>query len=241
MLDLATLRGLVPELAQVPTLIYFHENQFEYPLRAKASEHRILNAQLTSIVTATCANRVLFNSEFNRRSFLSGADKFIKRMPDGLSPAIVHDIDNKSGVLPVPIHAGSEEQNSPSLINADNNEEVNSVDLVWAHRWEFDKQPDVFFNALEKLYAMPGFKTAGLRVRLHVMGQSFREVPTCFRHAQECGIHDIKTWGYQTTDDYYRILATSDFVISTALHDFQGLGMIEAIYRGCIPVAPNRS
>jgi len=242
MLDLATIRGLVPELARLPTLIYFHENQFEYPLRDTTPEHRILNAQLTSIVTALCADRVLFNSEYNRRSFLSGAHKFIKRMPDGLSPTIPHDIEKKSAVLSVPIYSDTGVHGNCNLSNSEigNDKHVNTVDLVWAHRWEFDKQPEVFFNALEKLYAMPGFKTSGVCVRLHVMGQSFREVPDCFRKAQKCGIHNVKTWGYQNREDYYRILASSDFVISTALHDFQGLGMIEAIHRGCIPVAPNR-
>jgi len=31
MVDLATLKGIVPRLAAIPTLLYFHENQFAYP------------------------------------------------------------------------------------------------------------------------------------------------------------------------------------------------------------------
>ena len=31
MVDLCTLRGLVPALTRLPTLLYFHENQFAYP------------------------------------------------------------------------------------------------------------------------------------------------------------------------------------------------------------------
>ena len=31
MVDLATLRGLVPALAGLPSILYFHENQFAYP------------------------------------------------------------------------------------------------------------------------------------------------------------------------------------------------------------------
>ena len=31
MVDLATLRGLVPALTALPSLLYFHENQFDYP------------------------------------------------------------------------------------------------------------------------------------------------------------------------------------------------------------------
>jgi len=242
MVDLATLRGLVPELASVPALVYFHENQFDYPLRDTASENRILNAQLSSIVTACCANRVLFNSEYNRRSYLSGTHQFIKRMPDGLSPTIADDIENKSAVLPVPIHVDSEADSGRNQtdLSSDNDENTKTVDLVWAHRWEFDKQPDVFFNALEKLYNMPDFREADVSVHLHVMGQSFRQVPDCFQRAKDSGIHDVKTWGYQSREDYCRVLANADIVISTALHDFQGLSMIEAIHQGCIPVAPNR-
>lgn len=242
MVDLATLRGLVPELASVPALVYFHENQFDYPQREAVSEHRIINVQLSSIVTAFCANRVLFNSEYNRRSFLSGARQFIKRMPDGLSSTIACDIEKKSVVLPVPIHADitTPRRDCHSKFSGRYKKDNNCVDLVWAHRWEFDKQPDVFFNALEKLYAMPEYVASSVSVRLHVMGQSFRQVPDCFQWARERGIHNVKTWGFQSRADYYQVLAKSEITVSTALHDFQGLSMIEAIHQGCIPVAPNR-
>lgn len=36
MTDLATLRGLVSQLTEVPSLVYFHENQFAYPERKHA-------------------------------------------------------------------------------------------------------------------------------------------------------------------------------------------------------------
>ncbi len=242
MVDLATLRGLVPELATVPALVYFHENQFEYPLRYAALEQRLLNAQLSSIVTALSANRVLFNSEYNRHTFLSGTRKFIKRMPDGMSPDILSHIKRKSAVLPVPIATKTDVHSNISFCTTKSGKgkDINCVDLIWAHRWEYDKQPEIFFDALEKLYNMPDFKVLRLDVRLHIMGQSFRKMPDCFKQAKNRSRHNIETWGYQKRDEYYRILTDSDFVISTALHDFQGLGMLEAIHRGCIPVAPNR-
>lgn len=193
MLDLATLRGLVPELTRIPALIYFHENQFDYPLRDAVSEHRILNAQLSSITTACCADRVLFNSEYNRQSFLSGARKMIKRMPDGLSLDILQDIEEKSDVLPVPIHAKEKAHDDHTIEASENgkDKDANVVNLVWAHRWEFDKQPEVFFSAMEKLYDMPDFKALTIDVRLHVMGQSFRKIPECFQHAETAGIHNL--------------------------------------------------
>ena len=32
----------------------------------------------------------------------------------------------------------------------------------------------------------------------------------------------------------------SDFVVSTSLHDFQGLSILEAVSRGCLPLLPKR-
>ena len=51
----------------------------------------------------------------------------------------------------------------------------------------------------------------------------------------------IQTWGY--LDDrasYLACLHQSDVVVSTALHEFQGLSILEAMACGCVPLAPNR-
>ena len=72
------------------------------------------------------------------------------------------------------------------------------------------------------------------------MGQSFREVPTCFTDFRNDNNEVVATWGHQPADVYRQVLERSDIVVSAALHDFQGLGMLEAIAAGCIPVAPDR-
>ena len=48
------------------------------------------------------------------------------------------------------------------------------------------------------------------------------------------------TWGYQPRAAYLTVLQKADIVVSCAAHDFQGLGMLEAISHGCVPVAPAR-
>ncbi|MCB1646925.1 MAG: DUF3524 domain-containing protein, partial [Pseudomonadales bacterium] len=58
MTDLATLKGLVPELAGTPVVVYFHENQFAYPSR-QAGEH-LIERQMTSIYSALAADRLVF-------------------------------------------------------------------------------------------------------------------------------------------------------------------------------------
>ncbi len=224
MVDLATLRGLVPTLAQVPALLYFHENQFAYPTRKPSSN--IVNAQLTSIYSALCATQILFNSRFNRDTFFDGAAALLKKMPDGVPNGLLDQIEPKARVLPVPIEPAGRSVGDRSW--------EGPIEVVWNHRWEYDKQPQVFFDALRLL------KRKGHDLRLHVMGQSFRNVPECFGHAKAEFARDIVTWGHQPAKHYRQVLHRAHVVVSTALHDFQGLSMLEAIQRGCVPVAPDR-
>ena len=39
---------------------------------------------------------------------------------------------------------------------------------------------------------------------------------------------------------YQQLLQQSHVVLSTALHEFQGLAVLEAVASGCIPLVPNR-
>ena len=64
MVDLASLRGLVPKLATVPTLLYFHENQFADP--AEHQRHDNIEPKIVPLYAALCADAVVFNSVFNR-------------------------------------------------------------------------------------------------------------------------------------------------------------------------------
>ena len=227
MVDLANLRGLLPHLADIPTLVYFHENQFEFPTNSKNSYNsNAVNAQLTSIYTLLAADQVLFNSAFNKKTFFAGANRLFKKLPDGIEKGILKKAEISSKVIPVPIAKNYYRTNKLTFSEP--------VEIVWNHRWEFDKQPAVFFNALAKL------KRQGIAFKLHVMGQSFRQVPECFEEAQSLFKDEIVSWGFQTKDKYQAVLSSADLVISTALHDFQGLSMLEAIASGCYPIAPNR-
>lgn len=225
MVDLCGLRGLLPALSRIPTILYFHENQFAYPVRKPSSN--IINAQLVSIYSALCANSVLFNSHYNRQTFFSGANALFKKMPDGVPANATTDIENNSDVLPVPIH-------SPVTVKAPAYNKDTVLEIVWNHRWEYDKQPEVFFAAMTLL------QQRGVPFVLHVMGQSFRESPPCFAEAKKSLHEHIATWGFQPKNSYEKILQQANVVVSCAAHDFQGLGMLEAISHGCVPIAPAR-
>jgi glycosyltransferase involved in cell wall biosynthesis len=232
MVDLASLKGFIPQLGQTPSLVYFHENQFEYPLSDGSSHSNskanAVNAQLTSIYSALAADKVVFNTHYNRNSFFSGAKRFLKRLPDKLPEELLTFTEKNSKVLAVPINDVQKTEKPKHRV-------FNEVPhIVWNHRWEYDKQPDVFFSALKLL------KQSGQKFKLHIMGQSFRQVPECFHAAKLDFAEEILTFGFQSKPQYEAVLNTCDIVVSSALHDFQGLSLMEAISSGCTPIAPNR-
>ena len=225
MVDLATLRGIVPKLAATPAILYFHENQFAYPESGHA--HPSVEAQITSIYSGLAADRIAFNSAYNRDSFLAGARALIKKMPDHAPLALLDQLGEKSRILPVPL--------DESCFETRKKEEGAPLTLLWNHRWEYDKGPDRLHLLLQKL------ETARLEFRIHIIGQQFRIYPEIFDAIRSQFPHRIGAWGFiEDRIAYLDILRNSDIAMSTALHDFQGVALLEATACGASPVAPNR-
>lgn len=107
--------------------------------------------------------------------------------------------------------------------------------IVWAHRWEHDKGPELFFQTLYQLAEL------GLHFKVSVLGETFSEVPGVFEEAWT-RIHDhIVHWGYQESrQEYISILKAADVAVSTAEHEFFGVSMLEAVQYGCYPLCPNK-
>jgi glycosyltransferase involved in cell wall biosynthesis len=243
MVELAELKGIVPSLARTPSVVYFHENQFDYPERhvRKESQHYKLN----NLYTALAADRVLYNSEYNRDSYIAGAREYLEAMPDFVPEGIVESIADKASLLPVPLEERcfvKKTGRRQPFDSAQGPEHVEGeaggskpLEIVWNHRWEYDKAPERFFDVL---YRLAG---DGLPFKVHVMGQRFREVPDVFEQAEEMLQGRIATWGFvERAEDYRRILSEADVAVSTALHDFQGLALLEAVAAGCVPLVPDR-
>lgn len=232
MVDLATLRGLVPQLAQIPTLLYFHENQFAYPISERPQSNKNVEPQMVQIYSALAADRLCFNSDFNRQTFLSGVDALMKKLPDGVPKNLVERLQEKSAVLPVGMYSEGVAvvKDKVSMVQGD------PITFVWNHRWEYDKGPD---RLLAFLKAMP----AELDLRFHILGQSFRRKPAEFDQIRTLleARKWLGQWGYvESKDKYQYLLSHSRFVLSTSIHDFQGLSILEAVESGCLPILPNR-
>ncbi|TNF48712.1 DUF3524 domain-containing protein [bacterium] len=226
MVDLAGLRGLIPEISQIPTAVYFHENQFAYPERLERKEGQ--NYQLTNIFTALAADRVLFNSQYNRQSMLDGIRTLLRMMPDCIPSGVLETVEDRSEVIPVPLEDHCYLKHVPAA-------DGSPLTLVWNHRWEHDKAPERFFRVMFELV------DRDIPFRVHIMWQRFRDCPPIFEQARERLRDQIITWGYVSDEERYRrILSTSDVIISTSLHDFQGLAVLEAVAAGCVPLVPDR-
>lgn len=224
MLDLAEFRGLAPGAVHaLPAVAYFHENQLTYPVRVE--KERDLHFGLTNLTTALAAGEVWFNSAFHRDQFLDAIPAVLKRMPDYQPFEAADQIRAKSTIQPQGI-----EPMPPR-----GNRRRGPLRILWAARWEFDKDPETFFEALEIARA------AGVEFRLSVLGERFKRVPEVFARARESFAGNIDLWGYlPRRADYVVALAEADVAVSTARHEFFGVGAVEAIAAGCFPLMPRR-
>ncbi|HHB75897.1 MAG TPA: DUF3524 domain-containing protein [Desulfobulbus sp.] len=228
-LDVAVLRSLLAAKGiKVPVAVYFHENQFAYPGRIRdPSFFQFTNINWTTGLTA---DRLFFNSLFNFESFLSGIQLFLKKVTDVDLDFCLDLIRQKSSVLypgidfsAIDLHFSVAGRNDTPVI-------------VWNHRWEHDKDPETFFSALLEL------QKEHVDFNVIVLGQHFDRRPKIFSLAEEQLRRDnrIIHFGYvQSRDQYARLLCRGDLVVSTALHEFFGISMLEGVRAGCRPLVPD--
>jgi glycosyltransferase involved in cell wall biosynthesis len=231
MVDLATLRGLVPALTRVPTVVYFHENQFEYPQTER--QHNLLEAQVTSLYSALAADRILFNSGYNQRTFMAGCASLLDKLPDRVPPDVVPSLQKKAQVLSVPV---DKHRAVPAQWPGDSRQDpVRVTRLLWVGRFEYDKGAQGLLRILRQL------ENSGQAYELAMIGQQFRQSPPEFDEIRNAFGHRLVQFGYvEDTLQYRGLLQAADIVLSTALHEFQGLAVMEAVAHNCLPIVPDR-
>ena len=231
MLDLTTFLALTRAKSNgVLTAMYFHENQISYPWSPR--DRDVLNKRdnhygFINFASALSADKVFFNSSFHMKTFLNNLKPFLKTFPDNNEISTIEEIKNKSDVLYIGLDF--------SNFKVRSDQKTDTPTILWNHRWEYDKNPELFFNVLKKL------KDKRIDFNLIVIGESFGNSPKIFEKAKiEFKEHIIK-WGYQKSiEDYIDSLFMSDIIPVTSNHDFFGVSVMEAVFCNVWPILPDR-
>lgn len=228
MLDLATFRALAGEpTGGTPAAIYFHENQLTYP--PPHGEKRDLHYGFTNYTSLLAADRALFNSAYHRDALFEELPRLLKHFPDFNELDTLAALRARSAVLPLGLDLRQLDGHRPA------SKPDGPLRIVWNHRWEYDKGPEVFFEALYALHA------AGHAFEVIVLGESFRQRPVEFQEAERHLGGHIRHFGCtEDMADYARLLWEADVQVSCAIQDFFGASTCEAIYCDCLPLLPNR-
>lgn len=228
-LPLAEFLGLRPDLAGTPSLLYFHENQLAFPARpGEDHPERDHHFGFTQIVSALAATRCVFNSAHNRDTFVDGARALLRQMPDQNPGPWAEAVADRSEVLALPL-AFAPRRHAVTTTTPDPQGPL----ILWNHRWEHDKAPEVFFEALGALAERAPF-------RLAVCGTRFSREPRAFAQGRARLGERVVHWGGDDPREVYeRWLGRADIAVSTARHEFFGISVFEAMHFGAHPVVPD--
>ncbi len=233
--DVPTLYGFLPgSWGEVPLVLYFHENQLTYPRAPGQPEpdpERDRHFSYTHVLSCLRASRVLFNSDFHRREFTAAALEFLRRLPSSAPRARFEQRLRQAAVVgpgveldAIPLGAGPE-RDAP-------------LALAFPHRWEHDKDPAAFLEAVQ-CAAAQGLAERGFE--LHLFGQRYAELPAGVAERLAALRPHVVSDGYlDSFADYAAALGRADVVVSTARHEFYGMAVLEALAAGCAPLLPDR-
>ena len=228
MLDLSTFLALTKTKAFCA--IYFHENQLSYPWSpndrdfCKKRDHHY---SFINYISALSADHVLFNSRFHMDIFLKELHSFLNHFPDHNEMESIKIIEKKSEVLSLAIEL--------KKFDTYKNTKHNNPLILWNHRWEYDKNPELFFRSLKRV------KDEGYNFDLVVLGENFSNSPEIFQNAKDIFKENILHWGYaKNFDSYAKWLWKANILPVTSNQDFFGVSVMEAIYCEAYPLLPKR-
>ncbi|MBT7611071.1 MAG: DUF3524 domain-containing protein [Bacteriovoracaceae bacterium] len=215
--------------SKIKTALYFHENQFVYPksdFDQDQEQNRDDHYGFINYTSGLCVDKLFFNSEYNKKTYLTGCKRLLSMMPDFNSLKTIYDLEKKSEVLRLGLN----------LKNITGNQDDSNVKtILWNHRWEYDKNPNVFFEALSKL------KIENIPFKLNLIGPRNNKAPKIFKDSLEKYkdeiIHHHKI---AQPHEYLEILGKSHIIPVTSIQDFFGISATEAICAGVFPLLPNR-
>lgn len=235
MLDLTSFLALTRKTtADLPVALYFHENQLTYPWSpedADPGHRRDAHYAFINYTSALAADRVLFNSRYHLDSFLGALPDFLRSFPDHRDEQGLTALQDKCGYLPLGLDLQRFDPYRPVTPRPPQSPAL----ILWNHRWEYDKNPEPFFEALFLL------QQQGYDFEVAVLGESYRKAPAIFAEARQRLGHRVVQFGYaRDFASYADWLWQADILPVTSHHDFFGASVVQALYCGCAPLLPRR-
>lgn len=215
-----------PRFAHTPKIMYMHDNQFTRPI--PEGEIRDMTYCYINYISMLVADKLLFPSQFQLEDLLDALPAFLDSYPGDKHFSTVEEIRAKSVVM----HPGLELSYFDQL--PDTRKENKRPVIVWNQRWQFDRNPAMFFRILNRL------NDIDLKFDLILAGDSKGDKPEEFTKAWQRFGDQITHFGYvDDKDTYSKLLHSGDIVVSTATYEFFCVAIMEAIYCGCHPLVPN--
>ena len=200
MLNLPLFSSFINKL--IPTITFFHENQLTYPWSSNDRDkikNRDHHYGFINYSTALKSDKIMFNSNFHLESFINALKKFLKQFPDYRGLSNIEKIKEKS----IAAYLGL------NLKKFDNYKikSKNKVPIIlWNHRWEYDKNPNLFFQSLKII------KQANIKFNLVVVGEQFETEMPIFKMARKYFSNELLHIGYcKSFKEYANWLWKSDF------------------------------
>ncbi len=222
MVDVAGLRGMLPWGAAVPVALYMHENQITYPATGRTRLEQ--GHGLATWTSLLAADHVAFNSEFHRTALFAALPEFLGGFPDQSQAHHLETVAEKSLVLPVGCdlaHFAAGPKVDPPLV-------------LWNHRWDDDKAPEVFLRLMSRLAG------SGIEFGIALAGERFVDQRRRLDPMVETLGARVVLDGHLTRDEYEAVVDASAIVVSTAVQEFFGVAVVEAMYAGAFPILPDR-
>jgi len=210
-----------------------HENQLTYPL--PEGNERDHTYGYINYLSCLAADHILFNSQFHYDQFMEALPSLLRLFPDYTHLKTAQEIRLKSSVLHLGLDLRGHDKYASAYEGHAWGPGMKLPIVLWNQRWEYDKDPEAFFRLMNRL------DDSGHKFRLILAGEHFEEQPREFEKAFERYAERILHYGYaEDFQEYSKLLHRADLVVSTSIHEFFGISMLEAIYCGCHPILPNR-
>jgi glycosyltransferase involved in cell wall biosynthesis len=164
-------------LADVPIVLYMHENQLTYPL--PPGTRRDLTYGAIQHLSMLAADRVCFNSAYHLAAWFDELPRLLKHFPDYAHLETVATARAKSQVLPVGCDLARYDLYNAQRADKETRRQGKAPLILWNQRWEYDKDPETMLRAL---YALAD---EGMAFRVALAGENFRVRPAEFAAARE--------------------------------------------------------